>query len=127
MYKDWLDGKNANDLLNSYLSSDADPDVAIRIVDGFKSITDQGSSGNDKFNMVTVQARPDGTVQYITDDLILVNFGYKLAWHYKLADWNQDMTRFSHIILKKTNDGYKISQLTDEGLFNDCNNFTSDW
>lgn len=127
MYKDWLDGKNANDLLDSYLSSDADPNIAIRIVDGFKSITDQGSSGNDKFNMVAVQARPDGTVQYITDDLILVNFGYKLAWHYKLADWNQNMTRFSNIILKKTDDGYKISQLTDEGLFNYCNNFTSDW
>ena len=127
MYKDWLAGKNANDLLNGYLSDDADPDIATRIIDGFKSMSDQGSNGNDKFNMVTVQARPDGSVQYITDELIGVNFGYKLSWHYKLADWNQDMTRFSSIILKKTDKGYKIYKLIDEGLFTECNNFTKDW
>ena len=39
MYKDWLDGKNANDLLNTYLSDTADPDIATRIVDGFKSMS----------------------------------------------------------------------------------------
>lgn len=127
MYKDWLSGKNATDLLK-YLSDDADPDITNRVVSGFKSMSDTGSSGNDNFNLVEVNQGSDNNyVFYVSDDMVYVNFNYKLTWNYKLMDWSQETKRKSSIILKKVNGEYKIYQLVDEKLFTECNNFTSEW
>lgn len=129
MYKEWIEGNGANAIVTSYLSEKADPEIANRIVSGYKQMSEPSatsSRGNDLFKMVDVLPNENGAF-YITDDLIGVNFNYKLSWHYILADWMKDMNRTSSIVLQKTNDEYKIYELTDEELFTKCNEYTQDW
>ena len=128
MYKDFENGKNANDLM-SYLSDDADSDIATSIINDFKGITKQGSFGNDDFKITEIRPYNDGDgAFYVTDDLLCVNFNYKLHWHYKASDtWMKDMKRTSNIVLKNVGGKYKIYELTDEKLFTECNGCTQDW
>ena len=77
--------------------------------------------------MEKVLINNEASTSYLTDNVILVNFKYELHWHYKLADWNQQTRRLSHIYLEKVKDGYKIYDIGDTKLFTEANSFTKEW
>lgn len=129
LYSDWESGKKATDEMQ-YISDKADIDILKNVWAGFDTLTkpSAGSSkGNDNYKMEKVLINNEGPTNYLTDNIILVNFKYELHWHYKLADWNQQMRRFSNIFLEKTKDGYRIYSLGDAKLFTEANSFTKDW
>lgn len=129
LYKDWESGKKSTDE-TQYISDKADVDILKTVWDGFNTLTKPSatsSKGNDNFKMEKVLINNDCSTSYLTDNVILVNFKYELHWHYKLADWNQQTRRLSHIYLEKVKDGYKIYDLGDTKLFTEANSFTKEW
>lgn len=123
MYSDYLDGAKASDL-NKYIASDADTDVCNQILNGFKSMSNKGSDGNSAFKLSKCIV---SEANWVSDDLVYVDFKYQLDWVYNLAKWNQSIKRLSNILLKKEDGKFKIYGLTDSGLFTECNNFTQEW
>lgn len=129
LYKDWESGKKSTDE-TQYISDKADIDILKTAWDGFDKLTKPSatsSKGNDNFKMEKVLINNEASTSYLTDNVILVNFKYELHWHYKLADWNQQTRRLSHIFLEKTKDGYKIYDIGDTKLFTEANSFTKEW
>lgn len=124
MYSDYLDGAKASDF-NKYISSDADPDICNQILDGFKSMSNKGSSGNSNFKLS--KCIVSDKTNWVSGDSVYVDFKYQLDWVYNLAKWNQNTKRLSNILLKKEDGEFKIYGLTDSGLFTECNNFTQEW
>lgn len=123
MYSDYLDGAKASDL-NKYIASDADTDICNQILSGFKSMSNDGYSGNSDFKLSKCIV---SEANWVSDDLVYVDFKYQLDWVYNLAKWNLNTKRLSNILLKKEDGKFKIYEPTDSKLFTECNGFTQEW
>lgn len=123
MYSDYLDGAKASDL-NKYIASDADTDICNQILSGFKSMSNDGYNGNSDFKLSKCIV---SETNWVSDDLVYVDFKYQLDWVYNLAKWNLNTKRLSNILLKKEDGKFKIYEPTDSKLFTECNRFTQEW
>lgn len=96
----------------------------------FDSIT-KGSSGYkyENYNLESVIDNPNYENYVSSDEVISLNFGYKLTWNWTFS-WSNEMrtmTRYSSIRLKKTADSFEIYEITDSKLFTYASQYTKDF
>ncbi len=128
IYKDYTNKVDVSEVKEKYFDSSVDiNDINKYYTESMKSLT---SSDNYNYQMIEVIPR-DGKENYVFgDDLIYLNFGYKLTWKWALTKtyiWDKDMTRWSNIYLKVDGDSFKIYLVPDEKLFSWANQFNHDY
>lgn len=126
LYKDYVNGVSISDM-TKYFDESVDPEVIKTCCDGFQNLIDSPTTFTYKdHNMTQIQLREGETCFYITDDVIVANIQYQLDW---IWDWGlggpESCRKKSHILLRDTDDGYKIFYVSDVALFNNCNG--NDW
>ena len=107
--------------LYPYIATDADPDVAQNILDGYRSLD---AEADQNLKMTQAVFRTDGVSFWADNHHLVVNFGYELTWDYH---GGKSMKRLSSIILAKENDGWRVYRVTDSELFTWLNYFTNQW
>ncbi len=128
IYKDYTNKVDVSEVKEKYFDSSVDiNDINKYYTESMKSLT---SGDNYNYQMIEVIPR-DGKENYVFgDDLIYLNFGYKLTWKWALTKtyiWDKDMTRWSNIYLKVDGDSFKIYLVPDEKLFSWANQFNHDY
>ena len=126
MYKDYIASKSKEDVLKKYFDSNFKvEDVEKYYTKSFDTLTRKGNKNSTYKNVVldSIITNTNKKCYIEGNDIIKVEFGYKVTFLedfvYKDAtDLNRTMTRYSSIKLRKDKDGYKISEVTDEKLFN---------
>lgn len=126
MYEDYVNGASIAEL-SKYFDESVDTEVIKTCCDGFQNLINSPSTFTDKDHHITqIQIRDGESCFYITDDVIVVNIQYQLDW---VWDWSsggaESCRRKSHILLKDTDEGYKIFYVSDGALFSDSSG--NDW
>ena len=128
MYNDYVNKVSLETVTSKYFDSSVKTeDIKQIYTAAFDKITDATSTypyHDMKVTEVVPSKKTQSTVY--SEDIILVNFGYKLEYSY-IWDIDYDMKRYSSIILKKDGESFKIYKITDIGLFNYQNMFTNDY
>lgn len=125
-YTDYVNGASIAEM-TQYFDVSVDTEVIKTCCDGFKNLINSATTFTDKDHHITqIQLREGETCFYITDEVIVANIQYQLDW---IWDWSmggaESCRRKSHILLKETDDGYKIFCVSDGSLFSDSNG--NDW
>lgn len=131
LYQSYLNNENVSDIFKKYFDDSLDIDtVNSYYKDGFDSLT-RGTSGYKYVDFILTDVVEQGANYVVTDEIITINFGYKLNWQWSFTkSFTNDlrsMTRYSKIQLKIDGDSFKIYRIPDERLFSYCNDFTSDF
>lgn len=132
MYKDYIDGVDISVIAEKYFDSSVTKEqINNYYTTGFNSIT-AGSSGykNINFQMLEVVDNPNDSHYVVKEDVITINFGYKLSWQWSftaLGEENRIMTRYSKVRLKLNGDSFKLYQIPDEDLFSRANRYTQEY
>lgn len=129
MYTSYVGKENVSDVASKYFDSSVD----INNVDVYynQSLGKIGDNSEKDFKILEVIAREGSPNYVLTDELIQLNFGYKLSWiyapSYSSKENPKEMTRYSKIILKYDGSSFKIYDVLDTRLFSYANYFTSDY
>ncbi len=126
MYKDYVDGTPNKDVLVKYFDTNfKEADMKTAFKENFDKLS---GIGNKQYTykdveMESVIVNPDKKQMIEGNNVIRIEFGYKLNttvdYIYEGSkDVTKSMTRYSSIKLTKTNDGYRINEITDDKLFN---------
>ncbi len=129
MYKDYLNNVSAEEIATKYFdSSVTDEDVKLAYTDSFDKLIQSSVAAYKYHDFSLTEVVPSKKQESVIygDDIILVNFGYRLQWYY-VMNFENNMKRLSSIALKKDGDSFKIYRVTDIGLFNFTNSFTRDY
>ena len=101
---------------------------------GLKKISTSVSSLSDfrDFDIVDMVDNPNESNYVTTNDIITLNFGYKLSWNWYNSNSNiflaeYYMTRYSSIRLKIVGDSFIIYDVVDNGLFTYASQYTRDY
>ena len=127
MYEDMKNNVEISEIKNKYFDESVDIEKVTIYYNDLKS---QLKYSDKNHLMVEVIPRPNSENAVYGNDLIGLNFGYKITWSYTtgFVSTNHHMTRYSNIMLKldgDINDGsFKIYNVTDEYLFSYVNSFT---
>lgn len=128
MYTSYISGENVSDVATKYFDSSVDiNNVDVYYTQSFSKIVDN----TDKNHTLLEVINGKKSNYILTNDLIQLNFGYKLSWiydpTYSSTDRLRTMTRYSKIILKYDGTSFKIYDVQDERLFSYANYFTLDY
>ncbi len=129
MYTSYVGKENVSDVASKYFDSSVD----INNVDVYynQSLGKIGDKSEKDFKILEVIAREEKPNYVLTDELIQLNFGYKLSWiyapTYSSKENPKEMTRYSKIVLKYDGSSFKIYDVLDSKLFSYANYFTNDY
>lgn len=131
IYTDYINGVNVSDVAKKYFVEGMDINLVEEYyTKSFDSLT-RGSSGYKYINysLIEVVDRKNADNYIISDDVITLNFGYKLTWQwsFSMANEMREMTRFSKIRLKIDGDSFKIFEVPDTDFFSESNQFISQY
>ena len=126
MYKDYVEGTPNKDVLVKYFDTNfKESDMTKSFKDNFDQLSGKGNKQYTykDVEMESIIVNPDKKQMIEGDDVIRIEFGYKLNttvdYIYEGSkDVTKSMTRYSSIKLRKTKDSYKINEITDDKLFN---------
>ncbi|MBR2300885.1 MAG: hypothetical protein IKA41_02920 [Bacteroidaceae bacterium] len=126
MYADYVGGATIAEM-TKYFDESVDTEVIKTCCDGFQNLINSPSNFTDKDHHITqIQIRDGESCFYITDDVIVVNIQYQLDWVWNWSSGGaESCRRKSHILLKDTDEGYKIFYVSDGALFSDSSG--NDW
>ena len=132
MYEEYDDDNDVNKI--KYLFDDKFNNEQIKgyYNKGFNNISKGTSSSSENIEFVFDSYRNGKDKNYIvSDDLIDISFGYRLEWYWHIKGYKSKvykyMTRYSGIRLKATDDGFKIYDVLDKGLFNLANEYLKEY
>jgi len=126
IYKDYTNSVSKEEVLKKYYDSKFTvEDMDTYYSKSFDSLTRKGNKQYINTNVVldSIIINPNKKSYIEANDVIRIEFGYKMTHtvdfvYSNAKDWEEYMTRYSSIELKKTNDEYKIYRITDDKLFN---------
>lgn len=125
LYKDYLNSKSKEEVSKYFDSSIKSEDIEKYYTKSFDTLTRKGNKNSTYKNVVldSIIVNPDKKCYIEGNDTLKLEFGYKITFledfvYKDSTDLNRAMTRYSSIKLKKDKDEYKISEVTDEKLFN---------
>ena len=126
LYKEYCNNVPVNEL-GKYLTDNVDEQNRNEIYRSFaKLIEGPGGHKNIDHRITEIEKRKDAECFYITDKIIVMNVQYQLDWTWTFTLGGPENCRLiSHILVEKTNDGYKIHEISDMGFFR--NNEGKDW
>lgn len=127
MYQDYLNNVEVSTIKEKYFDSSTDINVVSKAYnDGFKSLIGHNNKNHTILEVVPWEEKQN----YVYgDDLIGLNFGYKMSWNwqYSTVSSSYTMTRHSSIMLKIDGDSFKINSVTDDKLFSYANQYTKNY
>jgi hypothetical protein len=131
-YNDYVAGKTAADCLATYIASDADTSMATNLWTYYKGlIGDKNNLKDFRITDIGKYSAPNVKfVYYLTDEIIGVNFGYKLEWEQTgsvIFAGQKSMNRLSNVYLKKEGGQYRFWKFSDEELFTSKNEWENEW
>lgn len=126
LYKDYTNSVSKEEVLKKYFDSNFKlEDMDKYYIKDFDTLTKKGNKNNvfTNIEMESILINPNKKSTIESNDVLKIEFGYKIKFlvDYVYAgskDLEKSMSRYSSIKLRKTSDGYKISEITDEKLFN---------
>ncbi len=120
MYADYVGGATIAEM-TKYFDESVDTEVIKTCCDGFQNLINSPSTFTDKDHHITqIQIRDGESCFYITNDVIVMNIQYQLDWIWNWSSGGAESCRKkSHILLKDTDEGYKIFYVSDGSLFSD--------
>ena len=128
MYASYIAKENVSDVASKYFDSSVDiNNVDVYYNQSFKQLVTSNEINHQLLEVVT---REDGPNKVLSDELIQLNFGYKLSWLYDYtysSDQLREMTRYSKMILKYDGSSFKIYDVQDTKLFSYSNYFTNEY
>jgi hypothetical protein len=128
MYASYLGKENVSDVASKYFDNSVD----INNIDLYYNQSFSKLIGKNEvdFKMLEVVNGSSSSL-VLTDELIQVNFGYKLAWTHDyssiLTDELREMTRYSKIILKYDGASFKIYDVLDTKSFSYNSHYTEEY
>jgi len=126
LYNDYVKNTSKEEVLKKYYDSNFKlEDMDNFYTKNFDTLTKKGNKNNifTNIEIESIVANPNKQSIIEGNDILRIEFGYKINFlvdyiYSGSNDLEKSMTRYSSIKLRKTSDGYKISEITDEKLFN---------
>lgn len=123
LYNDFIKNKNniSEDCISKHLLSDNKDVLESRLEADFNKLVSKG------INFEFKNCKPSNGKEYewVSDTEVICYFDYELTWD--VGKESNSMGKQSSIVLSKTEDGYKISEVVDDYMFSDCNKLTHEW
>ena len=129
MYKDYVNKVPFEEVKTKYFDeSVTEEDAKLVYTESFDKIIKSSTSGYNYHDFSLTEVVPSKKKQSVIygDDILLINFGYRLQWYFILKS-PDDMKKLSSIALKKDGDSFKIYKVTDMNLFTYTNSFTNEY
>ena len=124
MYNDWVADNNAD--LTKYFSKTSSPSYPADVKAGFKELRKASSYEDIDHHITIIEKRADADCVYGSDTVIILNIQYQLDWVWDFSlGGPEHCRRFSHILLTKEDDEWKIYEISDMKLFNE--EYGNDW
>ncbi|MCL1791803.1 MAG: hypothetical protein FWG40_10770 [Peptococcaceae bacterium] len=132
-YNDFAAGKSSADCL-SYIGGDDAPEMAGKLWGYYEQISKGVFNKNKSFSVTDIGGTTKSNavnVTFLTDEIIQVNFGYKLEWVAEggviLGGGAKQMTRLSSVYLKQEGAQYSFWRFSDGHLFSQCTEGMNEW
>lgn len=123
LYNDFIKNKNniSDDCISKHLLFENKAVLESRLEADFNKLVSNGSN----FEFKNCKPSNGKEYEWVSDTEIVCYFDYELTWD--VDKDSNSMNKQSSIVLSKTKNGYKISEILDDSMFSNCNKLTNEW